>query len=242
MKRLIGILLIIALFIGGYFLFKKETVIFYSPHADDEVLSMGGSIIKAVEEDKNVIVILLSKGLASSAYHKVNTKLQEEGYDNISPDEFGKARIKEFKKSVETMGVKPENIHIYDLPDAEFTPDMVKEVMIDMEKDYPGATHHVMTYHDPHPDHASTGKALKALQKEGTIKKAGYYHIPIQEFDNLSFTGKDEISEDNAKKYKKALNAYGEWAPEKGKFQIGQISVTDYFDNAIKYLESRWHQ
>lgn len=220
---------------------EKETVIFYSPHADDEVLSMGASIIQAVEKDKNVIVILLSKGLATQAFYKVNNKLKQEGKTALVLDEFGDARVNEFKASVKAMGIEDDNILVYNLPDGHFTIDIVKPILLKMEEKYPGAEHHVMTFKDPHPDHKATGDALRSLIEEQKINN-GYFHIPIQEFDSISFTGKDELKKHQISVYKRALDIYGQWSPEEGKYAIGQTSVPDYFIIANKYLESRWHK
>ena len=202
---------------------------------------MGASIIQAIEKKKNVIVVLLSRGLASQAFDKVNDKLAKEGYPPISLKEFGDARVNEFKASLNIMGIETKNIFVYDLPDSNFTADMVVPILLKMEKKYPGAEHHVMTYNDPHPDHKATGEALKLLIEEQKIKN-GYFHIPIQEFENLSFTGSDKLNKPQEEIYKKALGVYGMWLPEKNKFAIGQISVPDYFTRAEKYLESRWHR
>jgi LmbE family N-acetylglucosaminyl deacetylase len=234
-------LLAVVLLLSSFLFFKKETVVFYSPHADDEVLSMGASIIKEVKKGNEVYVVLLSQGLASSAINKVNAKLESEGYQPIKVEEFGEARIEEFKNSVTSMGVPENHIIIKNLPDGEFTSELVKEVIQEMEKKYIGAKHHVMSDQDPHADHASTGIALRELTSEG-ITEQGYYHIPIQEFENLSYSKKVKMRFGSKKTYQKALNAYGIWKPEEGKYSIGLISVTDYFSSATSYMESRWHR
>ncbi len=167
MKKILFISIVVTIFmLSGSLKNEKETVIFYSPHADDEVLSMGASIIQAVEKDKNVIVILLSKGLATQAFYKVNNKLKQEGKTALVLDEFGDARVNEFKASVKAMGIEDDNILVYNLPDGHFTIDIVKPILLKMEEKYPGAEHHVMTFKDPHPDHKATGDCL--LQNKST--------------------------------------------------------------------------
>ncbi|MBO1915187.1 PIG-L family deacetylase, partial [Microvirga sp. 3-52] len=81
------------------------TAIYYSPHADDEVLSMGSGILHNLALGKEVIVVLLSKGLASNAINIVNEKLEKEGHSPITPEEFGQARVEEFRNSVTSLGV-----------------------------------------------------------------------------------------------------------------------------------------
>ena len=165
---------------------KFDTVIFYSPHADDEVLSMGASILQAKKENKDVIVILLSKGLASSAFPSVNKKLADHNLPPITIEEFGNARVAEFKKSVRQLGVNANQVYVYNLPDGHFSANEIKNIMLEFSSKYPNAQHHAMTYHDPHTDHAATGKALKQLIEDHKIKY-GIYHIPIQEYENIPF-------------------------------------------------------
>ena len=101
MKK-IGLTLCIAVFLsacsGG--VDSPKTDVFYSPHPDDEVLSMGAAIIHSIENNKEVVVVLLSHGRASKAINKVNNKLLTEKQPAISEVEFGNARVTEFKNSV----------------------------------------------------------------------------------------------------------------------------------------------
>ena len=216
-----------------------ETVIFYSPHADDEVLSMGASIMQAKKANKEVIVVLLSKGLASSAFPFVNEKLAKYNLPPITLEEFGNARSAEFKKSVKQLGA--DHYYIYNLPDGNFLVEDTKKIINEFAEKYPKAQHHAMTYHDPHNDHAATGKALKELIDERKISN-GIYHLPIQEFNNLEFDETDKVPFFERDQYKRALDSYGLWSPHEGYYSIGQSSVTSYFTMAEKELSSHWHR
>ena len=152
---------------------EKEytTSIYYSPHADDEVLSMGPSILHNLELNKEVIVVLLSKGLAASnTFTLVNNKLEKEGYLAITLDEFGEARVVEFRNSVAALGVKNDNVYVYELEDGKFTSNDVAPIILEFEEKYSNALHNVMSYDDSHSDHAASGKALHSLKTrwEGT--------------------------------------------------------------------------
>lgn len=216
------------------------TAIYYSPHADDEVLSMGSGILHNLSLGKEVIVVLLSKGLASNALHLVNEKLENEGHSPISSEEFGQARVQEFRNSIARLGVNDDDIYIYNLDDGQFTSNDVASIINDFELKYPNALHNVMSYNDPHSDHAATGKAVKELMDKGDIQY-GLYYIPIQEHKNMEFEGVYTVTADSVDSFEQALKAYGEWSPEEGSYSIGYLSVRNYFELSQKSLEGRWH-
>lgn len=218
-----------------------STVVFYSPHADDEVLSMGASILKSIDEKKEIIVVLLSKGQASSAFSSVNKRLDEVNLPPISLEEFGEARVNEYKESLLQLGVKKDNIFVYNLPDGNFSSHEIEKIMAQFQEKFPNSQHHTMTYLDPHPDHAAAGQALKNLKDKGILNSA-IYHLPIQEFENIEYQEEDRVSFFNRKKYKKALDSYGIWSPNEGFYSIGQNSVSNYFLIAEEVRSSRWHR
>lgn len=220
---------------------EVKTSIFYSPHADDEVLSLGPSILYHKDKGHKIVVVLLSEGKASSAYDKLNDQLNEKELSTISRDEFANARAKEFKKSVEELGVKEEGVFIYQLPDGDIQKDSVKKIMKEMNERYPSAMNHVMSYRDPHNDHAATGIALKELMKEDS-KFSGLFYIPVQEHKNIVSDGSFMVPDHLKKDFENSLNAYRIWDPEGGYYSIGYSSVRPYFDLAKQGMMSKWHK
>jgi LmbE family N-acetylglucosaminyl deacetylase len=239
----LSIILLLSLLLSACTLFEKEpdTSVFYAPHADDETLSLGPSILRQIDKGNEVTVVLLSHGEASQSINKVNENLREKNLPPISKEEFGDSRVKEFKKSVAELGVKSENVYVYDLPDGEIKEDDVIEIMKEMNERFPEARHHALTYNDPHKDHATSGKALKKLVEDGTIQSALYY-LPVQEFENLDYDDTYPVPDDLSEEYTKSLDAYRIWKPGEGFYRIGYTSVKSYFVEAGKYGESRWHR
>lgn len=220
---------------------EEKTSIFYSPHADDEVLSLGPSILYHKDKGHKIVVVLLSEGKASSAYEKLNDQLNEKELSTISRDEFANARVKEFKKSVEALGVKEEDIFIYQLPDGDIQKDSVKKIMKEMNERYPSVTNHVMSYRDPHQDHAATGVALKELMEEDS-EFSGLFYIPVQEHKNIESEGSFKVPDHLIEDFENSLNAYRIWDPEDGYYSIGYSSVSPYFDLAEQGMMSKWHK
>lgn len=242
MKRIISLVILCTVLAGCQAVDENaySTTIYYVPHPDDETLSMGSSILHNIELDKEVIVVLLSKGRASKVIHSVNKQLEKENLPSITLEEFGEARVVEFTKAVAALDVKKENVYIYDIEDGDFTPGDVALIIRDFAKKYPDALHNVMSYKDTHADHASTGKALRELIDAGEVRY-GLYHIPVQRHNKMLYKGSYEVPTDLVDNYRVALDVYGIWAPEEGSYSIGQSSVRTYFDRAVVVMESRWH-
>ncbi|MCA1065390.1 PIG-L family deacetylase [Rossellomorea sp. AcN35-11] len=237
------VIFLLSAFLSGCTLFEKEpeTSVFYAPHADDETLSLGPSILHQIDKGHEVAVVLLSHGEASQSINKINDNLTEESLPPITKEEFGNSRVKEFNKSVEELGVKPDNVYIYDLPDGAIKEEDIMDIMKEMNDHYPEARHHALSYRDPHRDHAASGEALKKLVEDGTIPSALYY-LPVQEFENLDYDDTYSVPDEFSDEYEKSLDAYRIWEPDEGFYSIGYISVEPYFVKAEKYGESRWHK
>ena len=220
---------------------EPDTTVFYAPHADDEVLSLGPSILRQLDKGNHVAVVLLSHGEASRSLEKINRRLTEENHAPITVEDFGHSRVREFREAVNEMEINDEDVHVYDFPDGELKKEDVMKTMLEMEELYSEASHHTLSYKDPHRDHAVSGLALKQLVEEGTITSALYY-LPIQEFKNIEYDGTYSVPENLTEEYSNSLNAYRIWNPEKGFYSIGYHSVKSYFEQAEKYNESRWHE
>lgn len=238
MKKLIFLLTI---FLAGCTGAKTDQLeVFYAPHADDEVLSMGPAIMEALNSSKEVQVVLLSKGKASRAINTVNEKLEAEGHTTITPEEFGEARVHEFKAAVKALGLDESNISILDLPDGAISKEDVAEIILKKEREHEQVIHHVMSDSDPHSDHAVTGEALRELIKSNQIQN-GRFYIPIQEHDKLPYKEIIKAEKSQQDRLLQALDAYGKWNPTSGSYSIGQISVSPYFEKAKTHMESRYH-
>ncbi|MDO6657782.1 PIG-L family deacetylase [Anaerobacillus sp. 1_MG-2023] len=219
----------------------SETSVFYAPHADDEVLSLGPSILRQLDKGNTVAVVLLSHGEASQSLEGINKMLIENKETPITVEEFGDSRVMEFRRSAKELEIEVENVFVYDLPDGEIKKEDVTTIMLEMDNRYPSASHHTLSYEDPHRDHAAAGLALKELVEKGTIESALYY-LPIQEFENLEYDEAYTVPKNRTDEYNNSLNAYRVWMPDKGFYSIGYHSVRSYFKKAETYKESRWHK
>jgi hypothetical protein len=136
--------------------------IFYIPHPDDELLSMGVAIADSVKRGKEVHLVLYTHGYESNAlkiingenyckWHKKVHNPKLEGYRKLTEKDFGKYRVNEFISSAVCLGVKENNIHILNFYEDSVTPYEVKLVMLGFEKQFPEAFHNAVSYQDEHP-------------------------------------------------------------------------------------------
>ncbi|WP_187441971.1 PIG-L deacetylase family protein [Sutcliffiella horikoshii] len=239
MKKLILLLTII---LAGCSATKYDQVdVFYSPHPDDEVLSLGPAIIHALSSSKEVHIVLLSEGKASKGINTVNERLEAEGHPSISTEEFGEARVEEFKRAVEALGVAASNVTILDLPDGKLNKEAVREIIVQKDTMYDKVIYHVMSDKDPHSDHSVTGQALQNLIDEKIVQN-GKYYFPVQEHENFPFDNKVQLLNQHQQvRMIEALESYEKWDPSSGNYSIGKISVPEYFITARNNMESRYH-
>ena len=217
----------------------NTTAIYYSPHPDDEILSMGPGIVQALQQYNEVIVVLLSSGTASKSYNTINSRLSELALSDLSLVEFGKARVQEFKSSVQALGVKKENIYVYDLQDGNIQMEDIKSIIVSFEQKYPNSVHHCMTYHDPHPDHRASGEALKSLLDSRDIRH-GLFFLPIQ-VNQVTGRYHYYVKAINNPRIINAAEIYKRWNPRGGNYAIGYHSVPDYFEKFENSFSSRVH-
>ncbi|MCQ6278656.1 cell wall-binding repeat-containing protein [Bacillus sp. EB600] len=200
---------------------KSKPVIFYSPHADDELLAAGAGIDFYLNKGFDVHVVLMTDGEASDVYKKLQSI-----YPDMTLDEFGEARVREFKDAVSRLGVKDSNIHIYNYPDSGLTVENVKSVILEFENKFPGAEHRALSFEETHSDHLATGIALNDLYWSGKVKNARFYISPYLQNQINGFYLKP-ISPGNLLD---ALYAYKLYNPDEGRYSIGYLSVPELFN------------
>lgn len=106
--------------------FKNIKSLWFVPHQDDEILTLGYGILEDIESGYDVHVILCTDGGGSGilgqwqnkdtcgichTVHIIHSDIDSED-PNITREEFSKYRDFEFVNCCLHLGVKPENIHI----------------------------------------------------------------------------------------------------------------------------------
>lgn len=209
------------------------TDVWYVPHPDDEALFMAASLHG--RRDGTNVVVLLTRGGASRALEKIRDHLDAP----IDRDEFMAGRVREFVASTARLGIDPAHRTILDLPDGSLMVAQVREAVRAMERRHPGATHHTMSFLDPHPDHRAAGEAVLAAHHAGEIS-ACLFHLPIPATsDDLG----EEVAITRAANVVKqaALAEYAVWDPGRGRYAVGTHSVAAYMQRQATDPTERVH-
>ncbi len=217
-----------------------STVVWYTPHPDDETLFMGGAIHKEIQSGKENILVLFTRGGASRVIHNINEELPAD-HEKLTEEQFMQARVNEFLLAADLLGVKPENVIVLDYADGTLAEEEIYRVILDLAERYPGASHRTLSWHDDHPDHAALGKALLRAYREGAVAEARFF-LKF-EFIRAAGTGLrfNYLYGEHFPAKKEALEAYGKWDPGRGWYAIGQTSVSDYFKRAGRSRFEYYH-
>jgi LmbE family N-acetylglucosaminyl deacetylase len=224
--------------------FTDPRAVFVSPHPDDETLTMAGPIAHHVAAGRVVHVVALTKGGASSARAVLNgTRTSpwwglthdpgQEGYDPLSVREFETARVSEFRAACSALGVRRENVHVYDLPDGAVTAAAVRSVLR-ADFAWPGASYKSLSYRwDNHPDHRAAGEALRQLQAEQPAvwgDSRWYVYRPYWGQADPSPATRFELpTAVSQQRVRNACRAYSGWAPVVGHYAVGYHSIAAHF-------------
>lgn len=236
--------------------------LFFVPHQDDEVLTMGVAIAQHVKDGDNVKVIMTTDGGGSQIIKTlVNGKSCNKNCDNItdkhniglSRDGFVSARDREFKNACIKLGVKPENIIISTVrylngkinsnsTTAEFNI-AVKEFEEIVSKHITKTNIKVKTTTpyggDSQIEHRALGQAVKNVTQRKGITDVRYYIDPykLASYNGANSYWKESESKTSelGKKVIAACKEYGKWKPASPDYlyAIGWHSVPDEFKQAM---------
>lgn len=240
MKKLYYSIPIILLAIGAYFFFAYDspaktgdnTIVYYIPHQDDEVISFGVAIYNSLQEGKDVHIALLTNGANSQVRKKLN----------LTKKEFTEARNKEMEKALQALGVDLDNLSRRNFEDGELTVEQVENVMKEYVEKYPNAEHSTFSYLDPHSDHSNSGIALRNLIEEGIIPEGKFYIGPNYEPEEDIEIEADPYDDSYYPIILAASQSYNIVDEEHGFYGIGWKSVPSQFESLESNPRSIYHR
>ena len=167
-----------------------KRILILAPHTDDGEIGCGGSIVKFIEQGKDVFYVAFSTARSSSA---------QEGFpENILE--------KEVKAATKVLGIKQSNLILYDFlvrMFPEYRQDILEE-MIRLKKNINPDLIFVPSLNDIHQDHQVIAQeGLRAFKKHTIL---GYE----EPWNNIVFESKSFISLEkrHIKKKIEALKCY----------------------------------
>ncbi|WLR41599.1 PIG-L family deacetylase [Bacillus carboniphilus] len=219
---------------------QTKTAVFYSPHQDDEILSMGHAIKAYLQKGYDVHVVLITDGASSYALNHVNTELNKHQISSLSKEEFSHSRNLEFIRSSVALGVTRNNIHLSYLPDGGTTQDQIEAIMLKYKTRFPNAKHLSFSYYDGHIDHANSGKALQNLYRNGIISEPKYYIKNIEQ--TAEFGSYEPYDSSYSNSLNTAMSYYRTLDPLMRMYAIGEFSVGSHFNILEKAINSNQPQ
>lgn len=236
----------------------KKTVLYFAPHQDDELLTMGLDICRSVAKKWDVHVILCADGSKSYVRGLLNdgkscSKHEGEHCYQLSVEEFIAARDREFVGSCMALGVPRENIHIPEkrAVDGSVTVEEAEAIMLHylekLGKDAYVCTINSGNGDNQHRDHKAVGKAAENLLNRGVIREVKsfvepyLYHkiianswiLPVDPYV-------EQATEAESEKLKNAIGSYSLWDPQQQRYAVGYHSVTTEFNDFMKERKAYW--
>ena len=230
---------------------RKETLLYFTPHQDDELLTMGIDICYSLERGADVHVILCTDGSSSSVKKTLSNgeiceKHQGKHIYNLSEEEFIKARDYEFTNSCIAMGIKEVNIHIPDIraKDGNLTieqaEDIIKNFLNRYNRNTTICTIYFNTGEKQHIDHKNIGIAAYNLYEKNIINKVKFFKEP---YCNWGITNKPvfvKAKQTIEEKIKNAIKEYSIWSPKHNRYAIGYHSVPNEINNLRVNMQTEY--
>ena len=237
---------------------RKRTMLYFAPHQDDELLSMGIDICRSLKHGDDVHVILCSDGSRSYVRGLLGNGKKCKKHEGVhcydlSIEEFIQARDREFRDSCLSLGVPEENIHIPQIRATDGSVDVafVEALMLEyLEKAGSDAIICTISPNNgpsQHRDHKALGYAAANLLETGAVQQVRLFIEPYQYAEITAdpqllpaaletLTAQTEVSD----RIRAAIGAYSLWDPDRNRYAVGYHSVTTQFDDFLKELNCRY--
>jgi LmbE family N-acetylglucosaminyl deacetylase len=215
------------------------TVLFVSPHQDDDALAMGPAIRDHLNAGHDVHVLLLTTGQNSGVRAELGMDVPT----------FVAARDDELSRATRQNGVRAANVHIpANRPqDGQLTQDQAEQMITDFYTAHPGAwckSYSNLAATGRHVDHVTSGKAVVALAATGLITNLRLY---VEPWLLSAFTTAHpgvQVNPEKVTDNTSVLRAFDEYQRQDhiaGMYGVGHLSVGAEFDEARPAPVSQVH-
>lgn len=177
---------------------SDRPVLYFVPHQDDEILSLGIDIRNELSRGRKVHIVLMTDGENSEARDLLNGEYDRESkfaslagvkikcglhnvyhdarlegfqFNHLSFEQFSNLRTNEFQRALAALGVPKEDIHIESLHSANINKEGVEEIVKKYIAQYPNADVRSLSWFDGHPTHSLIGQTIQSMEKSGVIQR-----------------------------------------------------------------------
>ncbi|MBI2990371.1 MAG: PIG-L family deacetylase [Candidatus Magasanikbacteria bacterium] len=229
------------------FVSKRKIVVAVLPHQDDE-LFMAGFLARSAIEGQEVYAVVVTDGSRSSARYIINgtdghgTDIVcpvhkqvhhpgEEGYSELSHQDFVAARNREFLDSAKKLGISEDHVLFLNpggvagslepyYSDGDLDEKQARLVFEDLREKLGDGVY--VTVSGGHPDHVALANGLV---KANNISDKRWFPLTPSVNDISVALNSEEL-----KLKREALRVYDVWDPSQDRFAVGRHSVSDLLD------------
>ena len=153
----------------------SKPAVFFSPHQDDEILSMGSALVEHVNAGRDTHVVLMGRGDGTVVRTRDMPPLL--GY-TPTPFHMGSVRDREFRCTVDRLGARA-HVGPYEerLPEKGFTVQDCMDLVRAWVARFPGADVKTHSPYGSNPDHRAAGEAVRQLHLNGELPYAPRYYV-----------------------------------------------------------------
>jgi LmbE family N-acetylglucosaminyl deacetylase len=207
-------------------------VIFYSPHPDDETLTLGVLVASHVLAGRKVHVVLFTDGRDSRAFPVVNARLKAEHRAPLTRAQFGAARVRECRAACAALGVPSANVHFEALTAVAVA--NATAVIRSYQRRFPDAGHYTISWTDTFAAHGNLGEALRRLRRADPktyfdtrwgVSRLHWGEPALRACRPWSSTSTAAARA----RVGAAVASYDVWSPAHGRYRISYTSVAPQF-------------
>lgn len=228
---------------------QPRVVLYFSPHQDDELLTLGIDACRMLQKGCQIHVILCSDGSKSSIRKKLSDGKACPHHPGIHQYEldipaFIAARDREFMESCAGLGYLSGCVHISPIRavDGELSIEKAEAILLDVLSRFPEdvsvRTISPFGGKKQHPDHTHLGQAALNLYQKGIIRDLRLFIEPYcidscREAHPLLKLTPIRADAGVTAALQKAIAAYSLWSPQEERYAIGYHSVTTVFKDFL---------
>ena len=237
---------------------EKNVVIYFAPHQDDELLTLGVDACRTLMDgETDVHVVLCTDGSKSNKRFEIGNGKEcplHPGIHQYTLDipQFITARDIEFRNSCDALGFAPGAVHFYPrrLIDSFLSVEAAEATIRSVLAQFPqGAAVRTISPFGgkkQHADHRNLGLAALNLYRAGEIQDLKLFVEPYcidscqAEYPDLHLTALPATQEEKHR-ISQGIAAYSLWNPEQGRYAIGYHSVTSIFKEFMNNPVAWYH-
>ena len=208
---------------------KKETIIVFCAHSDDQIIGVGGTLAKYAKEDKKIFTYIFSYGESSHPHLKRKVIVE--------------TRVKESQKADRIIG--GQGVVFFGIDEGKFPEQIdenkIKEKMIKIIEEKKPSKIFTHSIDDPHPDHKSIFNTVMAVMDK-TKHSADVYCFEIWNPFTIRHSNKPKMVVDIKETFKTKIKAANAFKSQKITMvtmipAIYSRAIINGLNNGIRYAE-----